>query len=136
VLCTAFLYLKFGFVIFWCKSIGKKAACKMSVKSVLINNMLKAGFGKWYIETLLFGFIDTLPFFRKFYPQCRNHKLETLMQRFGLKGKQTHGALNDSVDLRDVIKIVLEEGNISFEELIRSGFKKTEDIQLTAKSKI
>jgi len=29
VFCVAFLLLKFGFVIFWWKIIGEKAACKM-----------------------------------------------------------------------------------------------------------
>jgi len=32
VLCTAFLYLRFGFVIFWLKNIGKKVADKMLMK--------------------------------------------------------------------------------------------------------
>ncbi len=32
VLCKAFLYLQFGFVIFWQKNIGAKAAHKMLVK--------------------------------------------------------------------------------------------------------
>jgi len=30
--CAAFLYLQFGFVHFWQKNIGAKAACKMLVK--------------------------------------------------------------------------------------------------------
>jgi len=32
VLCTAFLYLQFGFVTFWQKYIGRKSACKMLMK--------------------------------------------------------------------------------------------------------
>jgi len=32
VLCAAFLLLQFGFVIFWQKNSGKKAACKMLMK--------------------------------------------------------------------------------------------------------
>jgi hypothetical protein len=32
VFCTAFLKLQFGFVIFWYKNIGAKAACKMLMK--------------------------------------------------------------------------------------------------------
>jgi len=31
-LCTAFLYLQFGFVIFWPKNIGAKATPKMLIK--------------------------------------------------------------------------------------------------------
>jgi len=34
VFCTAFLCLQFGFIIFWRKNIGKKAACKRLVKYV------------------------------------------------------------------------------------------------------
>jgi len=32
VFCAAFLYLQFGFVIFWRKNIGAKAARKMWMK--------------------------------------------------------------------------------------------------------
>ncbi len=32
VFCEAFFYLKFGFVNFWQKNIGAKAACKMLVQ--------------------------------------------------------------------------------------------------------
>ncbi len=32
VLCAAFLQLQFGFIIFWQKNIGAKAACKMLMK--------------------------------------------------------------------------------------------------------
>ncbi len=32
VLCTAFLYLHFDFIIFWCKTIGPKASHKMLIK--------------------------------------------------------------------------------------------------------
>ncbi len=32
VLCTAFLQLHFGFVIFWCKNIGAKVAYKILIK--------------------------------------------------------------------------------------------------------
>jgi len=32
VFCSAFLYLQFGFVIFWQRNIGAKAACEVLVK--------------------------------------------------------------------------------------------------------
>jgi len=32
VFCTAFLWLQFGFVIFWCKNIGVKTARKIFMK--------------------------------------------------------------------------------------------------------
>jgi len=41
VLCTAFLYLQFGFVIFWCKNIGAKAARKTLLKLIIWVNFIK-----------------------------------------------------------------------------------------------
>jgi len=37
VFCTAFLWLQFGFLIFWHKNIGAKAAGKMLVKLTQVN---------------------------------------------------------------------------------------------------
>jgi hypothetical protein len=47
VLCAFFLYIQFGFVIFWQKNIGAKAACKMLLKltaDVNFTNILQAAF--------------------------------------------------------------------------------------------
>lgn len=41
------------------------------------------------------GVYDTLDIFRRFYPNLRNHKLETLSQRFPIKHSPTHNALDD-----------------------------------------
>ncbi len=46
--CAAFLWLQFGFVIFWHKNIGAKAACKILMKlTAVVNftNILLAFFG-------------------------------------------------------------------------------------------
>ncbi len=39
VLCAAFLLLQFGFVIFWRKNIGAKAACKIVMKLTTVLQM-------------------------------------------------------------------------------------------------
>jgi len=36
--CAAFLWLQFGFVIFWHKNIGAKAACKILMKLTAVVN--------------------------------------------------------------------------------------------------
>jgi len=47
VLCTAFLQLQFGFVIFWQKNIGAKAACKLLMKLTTWLPMDSTYFGLW-----------------------------------------------------------------------------------------
>jgi len=46
VFCAAFLYLQFGFVIFWHKNIGAKAARKMLVK-LTTGHLVSSTFSHW-----------------------------------------------------------------------------------------
>jgi hypothetical protein len=57
VFCDAFMCLQFGFVIFWQKDFGAKAALKMLVKltpGVNVTNILRAAFSyESFFATLL-----------------------------------------------------------------------------------
>ncbi|MCP4336827.1 MAG: 3'-5' exonuclease [Mycoplasma sp.] len=48
---------------------------------------------------------DTLPYFRKKFPNMPNHKLETLIKFYGLAEKESHRAIDDAKHTLELIKI-------------------------------
>ena len=86
---------------------------------VLINNMAKEGLKCDFIH----GFIDTLDFFKLFYPELKKINLKFLMSHFGLQEDQTHEGLQDTRDLKEVLQRALAGKDISFSDFVNENMR-------------
>ena len=59
--------------------------------NILTSELEKLNLGKHKFK----GIFDTLDIYRRFYPNARNHKLETLSSIFATNHKPTHNAMDD-----------------------------------------
>lgn len=48
-------------------------------------------------------FFDTLDIYRRFYPNLKNHKLETLSKEFPIENSPDHNAINDVLATKDLL---------------------------------
>ena len=55
------------------------------------------------------GYFDTLDIFRRFYPNLPNHKLEFLGERFAVKHKSSHNALDDVCATAELLLYAVEK---------------------------
>jgi DNA polymerase III alpha subunit (gram-positive type) len=95
---------------------------------VLINNLLMSGHHCGNIH----GFVDTIQSFKIFFPQLKSFGLKNIMNQFGLDGDdQTHEALQDTKDLKNVVQKAAKLKGVSLEEFLMQGFKEIEDISLS-----
>ncbi len=64
---------------------------------------------------------DTLDIYRRFYPNLKNHKLETLSKRFPIDHKSTHNAMDDIIATAKLLVYAMKE-NILPTKAQRMGF--------------
>ena len=70
---------------------------------LILFNHLKH-FNLWnYFCTFVSGFADTLPFFRKLYPEFQNHKQETLVKNLLQEPYMAHNASADCLFLQKLV---------------------------------
>ena len=72
--------------------------------------------------------MDTLTLFRHHFPGLSSYSLNSLLKKFGMDDEE-HDALQDAIDLRKVVKAGMEDRDLKFEEFLKVGFKKVEDIK-------
>jgi hypothetical protein len=69
---------------------------------ILINNILRNEAESWRnVCQIITGFGNTLKSFRRHYEG--SYGLNDLMRGFGLQHRQTHDALQDTLDLKEVV---------------------------------
>ncbi len=89
----------------------------------LLNGLRQAGLKTNWIH----GFVDTIVCFRHHYPNLPSYSLNSLLEMFDLDGEE-HEAFQDAIDLREVVKAGMKDKNLTFEEFLKVGFKKVEQI--------
>lgn len=57
-------------------------------------------------------FFDTLDIYRRFYPNLKNHKLETLSKVFLIENSPDHNAINDVLATKDLLLYAINENII------------------------
>ncbi len=72
VFCKVFLQLQFGFVVFWQKKSGAKAACKMLMKLTKGVNFINILFSPFSYESILRCFSLITVWFCDFWHQCKS----------------------------------------------------------------
>ncbi|MPQ43085.1 AAA family ATPase [Clostridium tarantellae] len=73
-------------------------------------NILTSEFNRCNLgEPLFKGFYDTLDIYRRFYPMEKNHKLEYLSEKFNIKHKPSHNALDDIKATKELLVMAIEE---------------------------
>lgn len=71
-------------------------------------------------EPEFIGYFDTLDIFRRFYPNLPNHKLEFLGERFAVKHKSSHNALDDVCATAELLLYAVETNILPTAEPRRS----------------
>ena len=118
----------------WTKEVNKDKKNKLVLiahnlfsydKTILIDTLLRAGVGEDEINDWTFGFVDTLPIFKHYFPNLESYSLDYLLRHFGLQGQKDESLL-DSLLLRDLIKAGMKEKGITkYQKFIKFGFFKT-----------
>ena len=90
----------------------------------ILNNYAKQGSDLCQIIT---GFGDTLKSFRRYYEGP--YGLNDLMRSFGLQRRQTHDALQDALDLKEVVRRASNHCQLHPSDFV-SEFQSTRDINL------
>ncbi|AKN29913.1 ATP-dependent DNA helicase [Clostridium carboxidivorans P7] len=67
--------------------------------NILTSELQRAGLG----EPKFKAFYDTLDIYRRFHPNLRNHKLETLSHIFETENKPSHDAMDDIQATKDIL---------------------------------
>jgi hypothetical protein len=63
----------------------------------------------------------------KLTSDLERYSLDSLLENFDL-GDQEHDALQDAIDLRELVKAGIEDKGLNMEKFFKVGFKKVEDI--------
>ena len=94
---------------------------------IILHNQLKC-FNLWnHFCKFVIGFADTLPFFRKLYPDFVNHKQETLVSNILKESYIAHNAAEDCLYLQKLvfksqeIDLLLSEFMYSSKQVTKSG---------------
>ena len=95
---------------------------------VLINNFNQEGLKCDNIH----GYIDTMDFFNEYLPGMAHEKygLDNLCGRFGIERNPIHEGLQDSMDLKDLIKTVCDKRGLSFMDYCNKNLKRPSQISL------
>jgi DNA polymerase III alpha subunit (gram-positive type) len=95
---------------------------------ILINNILNNNAERWSdLCQIITGFGDTLKSFRRHYEGP--YGLNDLMRSFGLQRRQTHDALQDALDLKEVVRRASNHCQLHPSDFV-SEFQSTRDINL------
>jgi DNA polymerase III alpha subunit (gram-positive type) len=95
---------------------------------ILINNILSNKAESWSgLCQIIAGFGDTLKSFQRHYKGP--YGLNDLMRGFGLQHRQTHSALQDAVDLKEVVLRASNRSQMHPYNFV-SEFQKTQDVNL------
>ena len=76
------------------------------------------------------GFIDTMHFFKFHFPGLNSYSLDNLCKEFGIAKSGIHEGLQDSKDLKELLRIACKNKEINFENYVSKNLKKQCQIKL------
>jgi DNA polymerase III epsilon subunit-like protein len=95
---------------------------------ILINNILRNKAESWCgLCQIITGFGDTLKSFRRHYKG--SYGLNDLRRGFGLQHRQSHDAIQDALDLKEVVRRASNHCQLHPSDFV-SEFQSTSDINL------
>lgn len=97
--------------------------------NILLSEMSRVNLEKPKIEM----FFDTLDIYRRFYPNLKNHKLETLSNEFPIANSPDHNAVNDVLATKDLLLYAINNNiiptSLKRQECMKKHMKSFENIR-------